>query len=37
MDYKKEIVKMIGEINNLDYLMKIYYFAIVFFRKERER
>ena len=36
MDYKREIIRMVKSIKNEKYLMKIYYFVLVPFRKEKE-
>ena len=35
MDYKKELIKMIEEIENEEYLKKIYYYVSVPYRKEK--
>ncbi len=36
MDYKKEIVRMVNNMGNEDFLMKIYYFVQVFFEKDAD-
>jgi hypothetical protein len=35
MDYKKALISMIEEMENCDFLFKIYHYAIVKYRKER--
>ena len=35
--YKEEIIKMLDEIENVDYLFKIYHYVIVKYRKEIEK
>lgn len=37
MDYKKEIIEMVEEIENIDYLSKIYHYIIVKYRKDLEQ
>lgn len=36
MDYKTKIIKMIENMQNEDFLMKIYYFVRVIFAKDAE-
>ncbi len=35
MDYKKALISMIEEMENCDFLFKIYHYVIVKYRKER--
>ncbi len=36
MDYKKEIISMVEEMENEDFLCKAYHYILARFRKEKE-
>lgn len=36
MDYKKMIIEMLEEIDNEDYLFKIYHYVLAKYRREEE-
>lgn len=37
MDYKKMIIEMLEEIDNEDYLFKIYHYVLAKYRREEEK